>query len=123
MSRNDHGEYTTETTDKEIVAHFSQAERPFQTAQSVAEQFDVDRSQAYRRLQQLADEGVLEKAKVGGRAVVWWVSDEEESTRKPRDVNADDPIFNRDTFQAGEPSDTSEKIDEVLYGDGISGSV
>jgi DNA-binding Lrp family transcriptional regulator len=123
MSRNDHGEYTAGTTDEDILAHFSQAERPFQTAQSVADQFDVDRSQAYRRLQQLVDEGVLEKAKVGGRAVVWWISDEKESTGTVRDVNPDDPLFDRDTFQAGEPSDTSEKIDEVLYGNGTSRSV
>lgn len=123
MSRNDQGEYTARTTDEEILSHFSQAARPFQTAQSVAEQFDVDRSQAYRRLQQLADEGVLEKAKVGGRAVVWWISETDEPTGKPHDVNPDDPIFNRDTFEAGEPSDTSENIDEVLYGDGASGSV
>ncbi|KYH24355.1 hypothetical protein HAPAU_33380 [Halalkalicoccus paucihalophilus] len=123
MSRNDQGEYTTRITDEDILAHFSQAGRPFQTAQSVAEQFDVDRSQAYRRLQQLADEDALEKAKVGGRAVVWWISDNDEPTSKPHEVNPDDPIFDRDTFQAGEPDDTSEKIDEVLYGDGTSGAV
>lgn len=31
-------------------------------------------------------------------------------------VNPDDPIFNPTTFSAGEPTDTSERIDEVLYG-------
>lgn len=122
MSRNDRGEYTPRTTDGEILAHFSKAKRPVQTAQSIADQFDLDRSQAYRRLQQLADEGVLEKAKVGGRAVVWWISDDEEDPEKPHDVNPDDPIFDRDTFEAGEPRDTSENIDEILYGDGAPGS-
>lgn len=124
MSRNDRGEYTAKTADEEILAYFSQAERPFQTANTVAEQFGFDRSQAYRRLQQLADEGVLEKTKVGGRAVVWWISDDGDlSIEKPHDVNPDDPIFNRDTFKAGEPSDTSERIDEILYGDETSGTV
>lgn len=31
-------------------------------------------------------------------------------------VNSDDPIFNPTTFSAGEPTDTSKRIDEVLYG-------
>lgn len=33
-------------------------------------------------------------------------------------VNPDDPIFNPTTFSAGEPTDTSERVDEVLYGAG-----
>ena len=88
MSRNDRGEYTSKATDEAILAHFSRADRPFQTAQSVAEQFDLDRSQAYRRLQQLAENGILEKEKVGGRAAVWWLvtdaPDVEE--RDPEDI-------------------------------------
>lgn len=31
-------------------------------------------------------------------------------------VNPDDPIFSPTTFTAGKPTDTSERIDEVLYG-------
>lgn len=88
MSRNDRGEYTPKATDEAILAHFARSDRPFQTAQSVAEQFDLDRSQAYRRLQQLAENGVLEKEKVGGRAAVWWLvtdaPDVEE--RDPEDI-------------------------------------
>ncbi len=124
MSRNDRGEYSPTVTDEEILAFIVRENQPIQTAQSVAEQFDFDRSQAYRRLQQLADEGLLEKAKVGGRAVVWWLSDEASQVAEAtiRDVNPDDPIFDRETFEAGEPDDTSENIDEILYGDGTSGS-
>lgn len=118
MNRNDRGEYTERATDKDILAHFTHTDRPVQTAQSVAEQFGLDRSQAYRRLQQLADEGALEKAKVGGRAVVWWISE----TPEIHSVNPEDPIFERSTFEAGEPEDTSENIDEILYGDRTSDS-
>lgn len=125
MSRNDRGEYTPRTKDGDILAYFSQGDRPFQTAQSIAEQFDFDRSQAYRRLQQLADEGELEKAKVGGRAVVWWISEDDGRVAgaNPHDVNPEDPLFDRDTFEVGEPRDTSETIDEILYEDEAPESV
>jgi predicted transcriptional regulator len=88
MSRNDRGEYTSKATDEAILAHFSRTDRPFQTAQSVAEQFDLDRSQAYRRLQQLAENGVLEKEKVGGRAAVWWLATDapDVEERDPEDI-------------------------------------
>lgn len=120
MNRNDRGEYTPRVEDEEILAHFSRANRPVQTAQAIADQFDLDRSQAYRRLQQLADNGLLEKTKVGGRAVVWWVTDKTEQMAgaEVQDVNPEDPIFIRETFKAGEPENTSENVDEILYGDG-----
>lgn len=121
MSRNEKGEYTPTTMDEEILAYFVRAERPVQTAQSVADEFDIDRSQAYRRLQDLADDGVLEKSKVGGRAVVWWPSDQMAGTAV-HEVEPDDPIFDRGTFEAGAPADTSERIDEILYGGETSGS-
>lgn len=118
MSRNDRGEYSPTVTDEEILAFIAREQQPIQTARAVADQFGIDRSQAYRRLQQLADEGALEKAKVGGRAVVWWLSGEDTRGTEAmiRDVNPDDPIFDRETFEAGEPTNTSENIDEFLYG-------
>jgi len=123
MSRNEREDHTVRATDEEILAYISRNERPVQTARSIGEQFGFDRSQAYRRLQQLADEGVLEKTKVGGRAVVWWIADKTDHTESdPHQVNPNDPIFTRGTFEAGEPDDTSKKIDEILYGDGASES-
>lgn len=74
-NRNESGEYTSTTTDAAILAYLADADRPFQTAQSVADRFGFDRSQAYRRLQRLTDEGALKKTKVGGRAAVWWAEE------------------------------------------------
>lgn len=121
-NRNDRGKYTTSVTDESLLARFSRADRPFQTAQSIADHFDLDRSQAYRRLQQLADDGALEKTKVGGRAVVWWLTGDYAHAPEPNDVNVDDPIFKRTTFEAGDPEDMSERIDEILYGEAAGNS-
>lgn len=119
MSRNNRGEYSPTVTDEEILAFIAREDRPIQTAPSVGEQFGIDRSQAYRRLQCLADDGVLERATVGGRAVVWWLSTESERASDVliNDVNPDDPLFDRETFEAGEPTTTSENIDDIRYGD------
>lgn len=73
--------FTPTITDEAILERFEEG-RPFHTANEVAEWFDVDRSTAYRHLSDLADEGSLEKVKVGSRTVVWWLpaADEEETT-------------------------------------------
>jgi hypothetical protein len=42
---------------------------------------------------------------------------EEEEVEQWNPVNPDDPIFNPTTFSSGD-TDTSERIDEVLYGAG-----
>ena len=120
--RNDDGTYTTGVSDEALLARFTRAGRPFQTARSIADHFDLDRSQAYRRLQRLADDGALEKAKVGGRAVVWWLTDDHAHAPETDAVNPADPIFDRTTFEAGDPTNTSERIDEILYGDAAGSS-
>ena len=71
--RTDSGQFTESTTDYDIWSFIFNAERPFQAAGDVAEHFDIDRSQAYRRLQRMSDDGELRKEKVGARAVVWWI--------------------------------------------------
>jgi hypothetical protein len=71
--RTDSGQFTESVTDYDIWSFIFNAERPFQAAGDVAEHFDIDRSQAYRRLQRMSDDGELRKEKVGARAVVWWI--------------------------------------------------
>jgi response regulator of citrate/malate metabolism len=70
--RNSGGQFTSDVTDDNILAFFQQGERPFHTASEVADEFELDRSTAYRRLDDLHEQGRLEKTDVGARAVVWW---------------------------------------------------
>lgn len=118
--RDDRGQYRTAVSDDEILSFFEQAARPYQTAQSVSDQFGLERSTAYRRLQRLADDEKLRKDEVGARAVVWWSARETQPMQAPLDedkptpVNPDDPIFDRTTVTAGEPTDTSERVDEFV---------
>lgn len=75
--RDDGGLYTSTVTDEELLHFFDTAQRDFYSAREIATEFDLDRSQAHRRLSRLAEEGKLERVKVGKRNVVWW---------RPRDV-------------------------------------
>lgn len=71
------GRYTETVSDEDLVNFFESGQRDFYGATEIADEFDIDRSQAHRRLAKLADRGELERVEVGSRNVVWW---------RPRDV-------------------------------------
>jgi predicted transcriptional regulator len=71
--RDSGGKFTSNITDDDILAFFKQGERPFHTASEAADEFGLDRSTAYRRLDSLREQGRLKKTEVGARAVVWWI--------------------------------------------------
>lgn len=75
--RNQAGRYTSTVDDGDLLHFFDSGRRDFYSAGEIAEEFDLDRSQAHRRLSRLAEEGELERVEVGSRNVVWW---------RPRDV-------------------------------------
>ena len=77
----------------------------------IADAVGCSEKYAYIRLRDLEDEGEVTSRTVG-RAKLW------ERTDGVNGVNPDDPFFSRETYSAGEPTDTSERVDEILYGSG-----
>lgn len=75
--RDEDGKYQNRVNDDEIIHFFETDQRDFYSAQEIANKFDFDRSQAYRRLSQLDEDGEIERIKVGKRNIVWW---------RPRDI-------------------------------------
>lgn len=75
--RNEGGRYASTVEDGDLLHFFDSGRRDFYSSGEIAEEFDLDRTQAHRRLSNLADEGRLERVEVGNRNVVWW---------RPRDV-------------------------------------
>lgn len=63
-------------SDEEIRQVFRAANDPVLTSQEVADELPISRSGVNPRLRELADEGQLSRKEVGGRAVVWWLSEE-----------------------------------------------
>lgn len=66
------GEYTESVGDEEVLHHFDSSRRGFFSSREIADAFDLDRSQAHRRLTDLAERGELEKVELGSRSVAWW---------------------------------------------------
>lgn len=111
--RNDRGQYTETITLEDVLAVMRQSSDPVVTAKAVGERLGCSSEAARQKLTRLTEAGRVERRKVGAGAVVWWLADQEAITT---DVNSDDPFFTRRTYTAGEPSDTSERVDEILYG-------
>ncbi|PSP53274.1 hypothetical protein BRC74_04675, partial [Halobacteriales archaeon QH_7_68_42] len=58
--------------DRDTLYFFESGVRPFYSADEVATEFDLDRSQAHRRLEALGESGDLERVAVGERNAIWW---------------------------------------------------
>ena len=56
----------------DLETKIKQCNRPFVTANDVADSLGVARQTAHKHLQRLHEEGNLNKRKVGGSAVIWW---------------------------------------------------
>lgn len=70
------GEFEAEVSDEELLNVFRGAETPVLSASMVADRLSIGRQAVYERLQDLEDEGRIGRLKVGGRAVVWWPTEE-----------------------------------------------
>lgn len=62
-------------SDEEILDVFRESEDPVLTSVELAEQFDITQQAAYNRLSNLVGSGEIERKKVGGKAVVWWLDE------------------------------------------------
>lgn len=111
--RDESGQFESDLSNEHIISYFAEG-RPFHTAQEVADQFDIDRSTAYRRLTRLEDDGRIEKVSLGSRTVVWWYTADTAATSD--EVASDDPLFSAPDFSVDDPVGEDE-IDDILYGE------
>lgn len=62
-------------SDEEIIRYVEQHQEPFVTASEVADKAGFTRQTAHKRLQEMTDEGEINKKKIGASAVIWWCPD------------------------------------------------
>lgn len=74
-TRGSGGEFQATVTDEEILATFRAADTPVLTAQLIADELPISRQAVHERLQTLYKQQKVDRLKVGGRAVVWWGSE------------------------------------------------
>jgi DeoR/GlpR family transcriptional regulator of sugar metabolism len=60
-------------TDDELIRTIQAMELPFVTASDVAEEIDTTRQTSHRYLQELVEQGRLQRHKVGASAVIYWI--------------------------------------------------
>jgi predicted transcriptional regulator len=65
-----------DVTCEDVLTVFDDVDKPVATATLIADMFDVSKQSVLRRLQELEDEGRVDRWKVGSRAVVWWPTDD-----------------------------------------------
>lgn len=114
--RNEQGQFVG--ADDETVLDAVREAGHIATARDVAGALGCTREAAYQRLAALHDRGVVERRKVGGRAVVWWLVEEDEPV-SDEELDPDDPLFSGEAIMSVDMED--ESIDNVLYGSAEAG--
>lgn len=71
--RADTGEYVESVSTDMVLKAIDVSSYPVVTVRDVADALDCSGETARRKLNQLHDEGEVERRKVGATAVVWWV--------------------------------------------------
>jgi hypothetical protein len=79
----------------------------------------IGRGAVRERLLDLRDSGRVVRKKVGGRAVVWWRTDQGEYDAPDGEAFRDDPVFDLPMFASG-ASDVSATVDQYVA-DSITG--
>lgn len=62
-------------SDEEILQVLYETDERVMTAREIGEELGETRRTLHRRLDELHDDGMVEKKKVGGRSVVWWIDE------------------------------------------------
>lgn len=56
-----------------VLDVMEECKEPFLTLPEITEEVDVSKKTVHDRLMELHEEGEVNRKKVGGRAVVWWL--------------------------------------------------
>lgn len=70
--RDEHGRFTGELTEQDILKEFDASDAPFLTAPEIADEFGVTRQAVTYRLKQMRDEGLVGCKETGASSVGWW---------------------------------------------------
>lgn len=82
------GEYVETVTPERVLDAMATHPDPTVTAREVGEAMGYSADAARKKLNQLHERGDVERKKVGGRSVVWWLTDEQRARGGPVD-----PLF------------------------------
>ena len=73
--RNEDGLFLEKTTLDDVRDAVRDGPDPVSTTGDVAEVLDISSESARGKLNELHEQGRIEKRKIGARAIIWWVSE------------------------------------------------
>ena len=82
------GEYVETVTPGRVLDAVATHPDPTVTAREIGEAIGCSTDAARKKLNQLHESGDVERKKVGGRSIVWWLTDEQRARGGPAD-----PLF------------------------------
>ncbi|WP_266080603.1 hypothetical protein [Haladaptatus caseinilyticus] len=71
--RDEQGRFVEQTSDEDIVRVIRESEFPAVTARWVADTVRMKRRPVHQRLEELHEQGALERGKLSPRVVIWWI--------------------------------------------------
>lgn len=74
QQRDESGEFTEKVSDQDVLKVFDFADEPVLTASEVAAQLPITREAAGRRLNQMREDGLVDRKQTGARAIAWWAT-------------------------------------------------
>jgi predicted ArsR family transcriptional regulator len=83
--RTETGEYVETVTHERVLDAVATHPDPTVSAREVGEVLGCSTDAARKKLNELHEQGSVERKKVGGRSVVWWLSDDERTRGGPAD--------------------------------------
>ena len=106
------GEFVETVTLDRVVSAIRAVDGPVVTTRDVGDRLDCTTEAARQKLVHLTEQGRVDRRKVGGRAVVWWLTESGDATDE---FDPDDPLFtDTATFSREDPADVSRNTDEYL---------
>ena len=92
--RDSGGKYVETVQFEQVLRAVREASDPVVTASEIAEMLGCSTSAARKKLTKLYENGEINRKKVGGRAVVWWVTDDTADTESAHDWSAFEQAVN-----------------------------
>jgi predicted ArsR family transcriptional regulator len=112
--RTESGEFIETITLERVVDAIHEVEGPIVTTRDIADILECTTEAARQKLITLTEQGRVDRRKVGGRAVVWWLTETERTTSEIRE---NDPLFAGGSIYASDDPIDATKIDDILYSD------
>lgn len=70
--RDDSGEFTERVTEQDILKVFDRSRDPFLSTSEIAAELPIGTDAVRKRLDGMAEAGLVDRKKIGARAVGWW---------------------------------------------------